>query len=62
MTVHQCPYCELRFATRAEVSDHAVTDHDCSPEEFDRLAYGGPRAHKPLYPGDAATGRGEASG
>jgi hypothetical protein len=25
--VHQCPYCELRFATRNEVDDHVATDH-----------------------------------
>jgi hypothetical protein len=25
--VHQCPYCELRFALGAEVADHIRTDH-----------------------------------
>jgi hypothetical protein len=26
-TPHQCPYCELRFATHHEVQDHIVHDH-----------------------------------
>ena len=26
-TEHQCPYCELRFAYRAEVKDHITHDH-----------------------------------
>jgi hypothetical protein len=25
--VHQCPYCELRFATRNELEDHVGADH-----------------------------------
>jgi hypothetical protein len=24
---HQCPYCELRFATHHEVQDHIMHDH-----------------------------------
>ena len=27
VSVHQCPYCELRFATRNEVEDHIAVDH-----------------------------------
>jgi hypothetical protein len=27
VSVHQCPYCELRFTTRNEVEDHVATDH-----------------------------------
>lgn len=26
-TVHQCPYCELRFAYRPELADHVAADH-----------------------------------
>jgi hypothetical protein len=25
--VHQCPYCELRFAYMNEVKDHVILDH-----------------------------------
>ena len=27
MTVHQCPDCELRFATEPELRDHLETEH-----------------------------------
>ena len=30
--VHQCPECELRFATKWELDDHRATDH---PDEDD---------------------------
>jgi hypothetical protein len=30
--VHQCPYCELRFASRNELEDHISCDH---PRELD---------------------------
>ena len=26
-TIHQCPYCELRFELMNEVKDHIVHDH-----------------------------------
>jgi hypothetical protein len=26
-SVHQCPYCELRFLYSTEVADHIRTDH-----------------------------------
>jgi hypothetical protein len=32
VSVHQCPYCELRFVTRNEVEDHVAVDH---PREVD---------------------------
>jgi hypothetical protein len=25
--VHHCPRCDLRFATRAELEDHLISDH-----------------------------------
>jgi hypothetical protein len=27
VSVHQCPYCELRFTSRNEVQDHVAVDH-----------------------------------
>ena len=27
MTVHQCPFCELRFANTTELEQHITTDH-----------------------------------
>ena len=27
MTIHHCPYCELRFENRSELEDHVSTDH-----------------------------------
>ena len=27
ITVHQCPYCELRFGYANDLKDHVVTDH-----------------------------------
>jgi hypothetical protein len=27
MDIHQCPRCELRFASKAEAEAHALTDH-----------------------------------
>jgi hypothetical protein len=30
--VRQCPYCELRFASRNELEDHVACDH---PRELD---------------------------
>ena len=32
--VHQCPYCELRFAYHNEVKDHVVRDHPDRAEAF----------------------------
>lgn len=42
--VHQCPYCELKFAFMAEVKDHVLLDHPehagvvegAEPHEFPR--------------------------
>ena len=32
--VHQCPFCELRFAYMAEVKDHVIHDHPARAEGF----------------------------
>jgi hypothetical protein len=42
--VHQCPYCELRFATRNEVEDHVAVDHP-RPVEDDSLPAPGDDQH-----------------
>lgn len=31
--VHQCPRCELKFASRSEVETHMALDHESSREE-----------------------------
>jgi hypothetical protein len=30
---HQCPLCELRFASRSELVDHLVCDHPEPPDQ-----------------------------
>jgi hypothetical protein len=32
--VHQCPYCELRFAYHNEIKDHVMRDHPERAEAF----------------------------
>ena len=34
-TVHQCPFCELRFSYMAEVKDHVLLDHPDHAVEFE---------------------------
>lgn len=34
-TVHQCPFCELRFSYMAEVKDHVLLDHSEHAAEFE---------------------------
>lgn len=36
-TVHQCPFCELRFLLADEVRDHVVHDHPEHAAEFDQV-------------------------
>jgi hypothetical protein len=36
-TVHQCPFCELRFLLADEVRDHVIHDHPSHAEEFERV-------------------------
>jgi hypothetical protein len=31
LRAHQCPKCDLRFATRNELEDHLAVDHDHEP-------------------------------
>ena len=31
--VHQCPECELRFASKWELEDHKASDHPADEEE-----------------------------
>jgi hypothetical protein len=35
--VHQCPYCELRFASRNEVQDHVDLEHRHDKDDDDTL-------------------------
>jgi hypothetical protein len=37
--VHTCPRCELRFASDAELADHAHTDHGFDADAFERFHY-----------------------
>ncbi len=37
MSVSTCPRCALRFARRAEVADHLVTDHRFARSPLDGL-------------------------
>ena len=41
-TIHQCPYCELRFRFANEVKDHVVTSH---PDHAASIARADPREH-----------------
>ena len=33
-TIHQCPYCELRFLLANEVKDHIIHDHPSHAEAY----------------------------
>lgn len=50
--VHQCPRCDLRFPSEAEVVEHLDVDHAASRQAWERYRYPqGPR-HAPLYATD----------
>jgi hypothetical protein len=38
LSIHQCPFCELRFADVNEMRDHVVTDHPSHADAFARAA------------------------
>jgi hypothetical protein len=44
--IHTCPRCELRFATSAELEEHAQVDHHADPGQFERFHYK-PLAQRP---------------
>lgn len=45
--IHNCPRCELRFATEAELADHLTVDHHAEPERFERFRYRQPAVRPP---------------
>lgn len=47
--IRQCPRCDLRFRSEAELGEHLATDHDADPETFARLRYPGAHDEAPLY-------------
>jgi hypothetical protein len=47
--VHQCPRCELRFATLNELREHLALDHAVLTDVFDRYRYPGSSAQEELH-------------
>jgi hypothetical protein len=45
--IHNCPRCELRFATDAELAEHLTIDHHADPGDFDRFRYKAPATRPP---------------
>lgn len=50
--VHQCPRCELRFPSEAEVTEHLELDHNASRQAWERYRYPQGRRLAPLYETD----------
>lgn len=57
MAVHQCPRCELRFASDSEYRDHLRMEHGVDPRNLESIQYGSAREQAPLYPDFVEQGR-----
>lgn len=58
MAVHQCPKCELRFATPGDLRSHLESDHGVEPERLDHLQPPSARAGRAGDPPDGGSSDG----